>query len=85
MKGRGCSILCIVQSNPLKWIALGPDCEYPFDRISTYPCFILYIVSKRDQTKERSCFRGHLLTHCKVLGMSGIASTQSVFSTLFSW
>jgi len=33
-----------LQPNPLKWIAMGPDYEYP--------CFILYIVSKQNQTND---------------------------------
>jgi len=40
-----------IQSHSFKWIALGPDYEYPL-RGSTYPCFILYIVSKQDQTND---------------------------------
>ena len=39
-------------SNPLMWIALGPDYEIHSDRVPTYPCFILYILSKLDLTND---------------------------------
>ena len=35
-----------VQLNLLKWIAQGPDYQYPLRQVSTYPCFILYILFK---------------------------------------
>ena len=41
-----------IQSNPSKWIALGPDHEYHFVALSTYSCFIFYIRSKLDQIDD---------------------------------
>ena len=39
-----------IQPSPLKWIAMGPDYEYiHLGRVSIYPCFILCLVSKRDE------------------------------------
>ena len=44
----------IVQSNLLKWIALGPDYEYPL-RMTVHlghPCFVLYTVFKLGQAND---------------------------------
>ena len=41
-----------VQSNQQTWTALGPNQSVHLGTVSTYPCFILYIVSKSDQTYE---------------------------------
>jgi len=33
-------------------LLMGPDYEHPLTHRSTYPCFILYIVSIQDQTND---------------------------------
>ena len=49
----GCPSICVcIQSNPLKWIALGLIMSIQLGRISTYPCFILYIVSTWEQPDD---------------------------------
>ena len=44
--------VCLLQSSLLKWIALGYDYDIHFSRVSIYPCFILYAVSKWDQISD---------------------------------